>query len=157
VNWLRDQGCVEIYGLGESLGASVLIQAAALQPAFRAIVAECPYADLRSIAEYRVEQLSHVPAGLSRLLVGGGVMYAKVRYGLDFNRVALISAMAQTKTPILLIHGMRDSRAPPWHSERLARQNTRAALWLVPDAGHVAASSKDPQEFRKRVLEWFAR
>ena len=46
-----------MYGLGESLGASILIQATAREPVFRAIVAECPFADLRAIAEFRVPQV----------------------------------------------------------------------------------------------------
>src|SRR6185295_3975118 len=48
-HWMRREGCERIYGLGESLGASILIQAAAVEPVFRAIVAECPFADLRAI------------------------------------------------------------------------------------------------------------
>src|SRR5262249_5822966 len=48
-HWMRAQGCQAVFGFGESLGASILIQAAAVEPAFRAIVAECPYSDLRSI------------------------------------------------------------------------------------------------------------
>jgi hypothetical protein len=29
-------------------------------------------------------------------------------------------------------------------------------LWLVPGAGHTAASLTAPEEFRNRVLGWFA-
>ena len=35
-HWIRKQaGCDRIFGLGESLGASILIQAAAVEPAFQ--------------------------------------------------------------------------------------------------------------------------
>jgi fermentation-respiration switch protein FrsA (DUF1100 family) len=54
-SWMKRAGCANLYGLGESLGASILIQAAAVQSVFAAIVAECPYADLREIAEYMPE------------------------------------------------------------------------------------------------------
>jgi pimeloyl-ACP methyl ester carboxylesterase len=53
-HWMREKGCHKLYGLGESLGASILIQAVAVEPIFSAIVAECPYADLREMAEYRI-------------------------------------------------------------------------------------------------------
>ena len=59
---MRQEGCTRIHGFGESLGAAVLIQAAALEPAFAAIVAECPFAELRQIGAYRVGQM-----GLPRL------------------------------------------------------------------------------------------
>jgi dienelactone hydrolase len=41
-DWMKRTGCHNLYGLGESLGASILIQAAAVAPAFTAIVAESP-------------------------------------------------------------------------------------------------------------------
>ncbi|HSB14131.1 MAG TPA: alpha/beta fold hydrolase [Bryobacteraceae bacterium] len=159
--WLRKEGCSEICGLGESLGASVLIQASAEEPVFRAIVAECPYADLKAIAVYRVQKVIRGPQWISSaaagLIVHSGMLYAKLRYGLDFSQVAPTMAIARSKTPILLIHGVQDGRTPCWHSQRLAQANPRAILWLVPNADHVGASSADPDGFRSRVLDWFAR
>ena len=160
-HWMRREGCGEVYGLGESLGASILIQASAIEPAFRAVVAECPFADLRAIGESRVEDLLPLPGwvskGVARFIVGSGLVYARLRYGLDFRQVVPTTAMEQTKTPILLIHGMEDRRTPYWHSLRLAQANASAVLWLVPRAEHVGASSAEPREFRLRVLDWFAR
>ena len=160
-HWMRGEGCAEIYGLGESLGASILIQASAIEPAFRAVVAECPFADLKAAGEYRVRGMLPLPDWISepvaRVSVASGVVYAKLRYGLDFEQVSPIAAMQQTKTPILLIHGMEDRRTPYWHSQRLAQANPSAELWLVPHADHVSASSADPDGFRLRVLESFAR
>lgn len=160
-HWMRGEGCTETYGLGESLGASILIQASAVEPAFRAIVAECPFADLEAAGESRVQRLAHLPGWFSRplahIVVSSGVFYARLRHGFDFRQVSPIAAMAQTKTPILLIHGMEDDRTPHWHSQRLAQANPAAVLWLVPHANHVRASSTDPAGFRSRVLAWFAR
>jgi fermentation-respiration switch protein FrsA (DUF1100 family) len=159
--WLRKEGCDQIYGLGESLGASVLIQASAVEPAFRAIVAESPYADLKAIAVYRVQEVIGGPRRISSvaagLIVHSGMAYAKIRYGFDFSQVAPTVAIARSKTPILLIHGVLDRQTPCWHSQALARANPRAGLWLVPNADHAAASSADPDGFRSRVLDWFAR
>jgi len=39
-HWMRREGCVTLYGLGESLGAAILIQATAVEPVFSAVVAE---------------------------------------------------------------------------------------------------------------------
>jgi hypothetical protein len=143
------------------LGASILIQATAIEPAFRAVVAECPFADLKAAGEYRVQGMLHLPGWISKpvaqVIVASGIVYAKLRYGLDFAQVTPISAMEQTKTPILLIHGMEDRRTPRWHSQRLAQANPAAVLWLVPHADHVSASSTDPRDFRLRVLDWFAK
>jgi pimeloyl-ACP methyl ester carboxylesterase len=158
--WMRGEGCTETYGLGESLGASILIQASAIEPAFRAIVAECPFADLKSAGESRMRKMLPLPGWLAmpvaRVIVSSGMIYARLHYGLDFEQVSPTAAMAQTKTPILLIHGIEDSRTPCWHSQRLAQANPRAVLWLVPHADHTSDSSTDPAGFRSRVLAWFA-
>jgi len=159
MHWLRQQGCEQVYGLGESLGAAVLIQAAAQEPAFRAIVAEGSFASLEGVAEYRIAPMTHLPAWIagvpSWLIVRSTEVYARHVYGVDLSRILPLEDIARTSTPVLLIHGLADDRTPPSHSEQLARANPRAELWLVPRAGHIGAFSAEPQEFRRRVLEWF--
>ena len=154
--WMRKAGCHKLYALGESLGASILIQSAGVQPAFSAIVAESPYADLREVAEYRVRQMGHLPEIFARLVVGASMLYADWVDGLDLGQVCPLQSIAHASTPILLIHGLRDAQTPPENSERLARACPCASLWLVPNADHTAASSAEPAEFRRRVLAWFA-
>jgi len=159
-HWMKKEGCLKTYGLGESLGASILIQAAAVEPAFAAVVAECPYADLRDIAEYRVRRTLRMPnvmgLPLARLAVSSGMFYAKLADGLDFRKVSPVSSIVHTSTPILLIHGLSDSRTPASNSRRLAAAKPGNSLWLVPKADHTGASSTEPEEFRRRVLAWFA-
>ena len=159
-NWMKDAGCRKIYGLGESLGGSILIQTAGLGPVFAAVVAECPYADLREIAAYRVRHVLPMPASiaapLATLAVADAMFYANLVDGLDFSQVDPIASIARAATPILLIHGLTDSRTPPSHSLKLAAANPKDALWLVPNTGHTQASTIRPEEFGKRVLGFFA-
>ncbi|BDC51726.1 hypothetical protein F183_A40410 [Bryobacterales bacterium F-183] len=158
VRWLRgQQNCQRVYGLGESLGGAILVQAAALDPsAFTAIVAECSFADLPSVARYRVARL--VPEWIAAALVNGAQVYAKIRYGLDLAQASPVAGIAQAKPPILLIHGLEDHATPAEHSRKLAAAASKTTeLWLVPAAGHVAASRTSPDEFRQRVLQWFKR
>jgi fermentation-respiration switch protein FrsA (DUF1100 family) len=159
-SWLRQHDCHALYALGESLGASVLIQAAALGAGFRAIVAESPFADLTAIAEFRVRQVLRLPPLLQSAipppLVQNSIIYARFRYGIDLRQVQPTESIRRATTPILLIHGLQDSRTPYWHSQVLARANAGSVLWLVPNAEHSAAYSTVPVEFRRRVLGWFA-
>jgi uncharacterized protein len=158
--WLREQGCRDLYGLGESLGGAVLIEASVLRPQFRAIAVECPYADLRSVAEYRVQHFSGLPtplvAPVAKLLVAGSMLYARLIYGLDFRAASPLAAMSRTQTPVLLIHGRRDTETPCGHSQMLASASPKAVLWLIPNAGHTTAYSANPGEFQRHVLGWFA-
>ena len=158
--WMKQAGCANLYALGESLGASILIQSTEVQPVFSAIAAECSYADLQEAAEFRVRRMLRVPAALAApvagVIVGSGEFYARWVDGLDLKRVSPVKAIARASTPILLIHGLSDSRTPFTDSQKLARANPRNALWLVPNARHTGASAAEPEEFRRRVLGWFA-
>jgi len=159
-DWMKRAGCRNLYGLGESLGASILIQASAVSPVFAAMVAESPYADLREIAEYRVRRMSRMPGfvaiPLAKAVVSSAVLYARWVDGLDLLQVSPIRAISRESTPILLIHGLQDLRTPASNSENLERANPRNSLWLVPNAEHTGAAAAAPEEFRRRVLYWFA-
>ncbi|HEV2199355.1 MAG TPA: alpha/beta fold hydrolase [Bryobacteraceae bacterium] len=159
IAWLRKQGCQRIFGLGESLGGAVLIQAAAVTHDLSAIVAESSYSDLKSVAGYRVGRMIAVPRvsePVAALMVGTAMQYARVRYGVNLEEVSPISAIGQIRTPILLVHGLADTETPPGESVELANRNSRAVLWLVPHAKHVGAYSANPAMFGERVLSWFA-
>lgn len=155
-NWLKKAGCGKLYALGESMGASILIQAAAIQPAFSAIVAECPHADFQEASVYHVAASGRVPPILARGIVAGTLTYAAWVYGLDLRRVSPVDSITRASTAVLLIHGLDDIETPPCNSVRLAEANPRNSLWLVPKALHTGASLAAPEEFRKRVLKWFA-
>lgn len=158
--WLRQQGCEKIFGLGESMGAGVLIQAAAKSDAFEAIVAECPFSDFRSIAEYRIVTLmgsrSLAALFVAKLLVSVGILHTRLLHGLDLNLASPVEAARKLKTPLLLIHGLADTKIPASHSRTIAAAQPNASVWFVAGADHVNASATEPVEFRRRVLAWFA-
>lgn len=155
-SWARAQHCDKLYGLGESLGGAILIQSAGLGSDFKAIAAECAYSDLRAIASYRVRQITGLPEAIGGpLIIDTSMIYARLRYGLDLSQVSPVKTIAQARTPVLLIHGLLDTRTPYWHSQALEAANPHNSLWLVPGAGHTGANSANPQEFREKVLTWF--
>ena len=49
-------GVVKLYGLGQSMGASILIEALPREPRFRALVADCPFATFEEVAYDRLQQ-----------------------------------------------------------------------------------------------------
>lgn len=158
VDWLiADAGQHRIYGFGESLGASVLLQSLAVEPRFRSVVAECPFADFDSIADYRVAQ--KLPPGLkftAEPLVWSGLLWADWKYGLQLNDASPVRAVRHSTTPVLLIHGLADTNIPPEHSRRIRAANPKMiTLWLVPNAIHTGAYSASPDQFESRVLNWF--
>jgi pimeloyl-ACP methyl ester carboxylesterase len=154
VNWLRGRGVTSVFGLGESLGASILIQAVGAGAPFQAVVAECPYSSFEAIADQRVSRVVGGP--LAWLLVREGVLYIRLRYSVNLERAATDTAIKRVHTPILLIHGLDDRKTSPQNSMRLARLNPAwTSLWLVPRAGHTGAYAQDPLAFEQKVLAHF--
>ncbi len=160
--WLQAQfgskGCVDI--LGESMGAAIAIQSARL-PLNCAVVAEAPFSSFREIGYERISQSLGIGVGFTRIAawptVESAFLYTRLRYGLDFDKVSPEQALASSHVPTLLIAGLADDNIPPRHSERILSQaGPGTELWQVPRAGHTAAASIAPEEFRSRVLNWFA-
>jgi uncharacterized protein len=161
VDWLiGSQKCSRVYGLGESLGAGILLQSLAVEKRFSAVVAECPYASLMEVGRDRVAALLPIPRAIGRVvdvpLIEAGLLYVRLRYGVDARQASPETAVRGTLTPILLIHGVEDAKTPVRHSREIAAQNPRIVLWEVPRAGHTMAWSTEPEEFPRRVLAWFA-
>jgi pimeloyl-ACP methyl ester carboxylesterase len=152
-------GCQRVFGLGESLGAGILLQSLSIEPRFRAVVAECPFSSLARVGQERVAERLPVPPVIGRVvalpIVLGGFLYCRFRYGIDPFDASPETAVSRSNIPILLIHGLNDVKTSPEHSRILAASNPQVVLWQVPGAGHTNASVVAPEEFRKRVLDWF--
>jgi len=159
VDWLQTHGCTRIYGLGESLGGAVLLQSLAHEKRFRAVIADSAYSSFPRIAVDRLDRMLPLPALLGDVVAGpavaGGLLYARVRYGVDLTATSAVDSLRSTTTPVLLIDGLDDSHTPIQHSRRLAKANARVQLWEVAGANHCGALGAAPIEFQRRVVEWF--
>lgn len=149
-----------IYGLGESMGAAILLQSIGYDQRFCAAVAESPFATFRQISDIRVGQFTHtgpwLGETLARPMIDAALWYAQFRYGIALNAANPIDGIRQSCTPVLLIHGLADNNIPPTSSVALHNgAPNRTVLWLVPNAGHCGASAVDQQQFNRRVLQWF--
>lgn len=161
VDWLylrKQSKCV--YGFGESMGAALVLDSLSVEDRFCAIVAESPFSSFRAVGYERAALYLRAPAWVGRTLlrlpVEVGLTYARLRYGLDFDRDNPSDAVSQSSTPILLIHGTDDINILPRHSELIAaRSPSHVSLWEVPGATHCGASAIEPQMFWQKVLGWF--
>jgi hypothetical protein len=155
---LRQPGIERIYGFGVSLGGSVLLEGLNREARFRAVAAESAYSDFPSIAKERIGRA--LPGGVKWIapaLVDSGLRWARLRYSVDLRRASAVDALRRTRTPVLLIHGLADSRTAPDNSRLLAAANPGVAeLWLVPGAQHADVWATIGRPFESRLLAWFA-
>jgi fermentation-respiration switch protein FrsA (DUF1100 family) len=157
--------CVD--GLGESMGAALLLQGLRTTPGFCAVVAECPFASFREASYDRLAGRLGAGAWLGRTLLRpaaeAGFLYARLRYGVDLDQASPEDAVAGSRVPVLLIHGRLDTNIPPRNSELIVRRSAgrvparipAVELWEPADAGHTGAAGAEPKEFERRVVAWF--
>ncbi len=73
--------------------------------------------------------------------------YARLRRGVDLKLASPSAALRLTKTPVLFIAGTADTNVADHHSRDLySESKDNSELW-----------ASNPQEFEKRVIDWFAR
>jgi dipeptidyl aminopeptidase/acylaminoacyl peptidase len=157
VDWLEKTGRWSgIYGFGASLGASVLLESLQHETRFRAVIAESPYFDFSSAADERIARM--LPTGtkwVARPFVESGMIWARLRDGVDLRNASAADGVRVTATPILLIHGLADEKTSPENSRRLTELRPGVQLWLVPGSHHADAWATARGAFESRVLAWF--
>jgi dipeptidyl aminopeptidase/acylaminoacyl peptidase len=160
-DWLEVQQHPKcVFGMGESMGAAVLLQAAGKESRFCAVVAESSFASFRQIAYVRVGQFFHTGTWLGRVPLRPAVelafLYGKITRGVNLTDASPEESVVGSRVPIFLIHGLADDNIPSKQSELIRAHNpTDIILWKVPHAGHCGAVNAAGEELDTRVLGWF--
>ncbi len=148
-----------LFALGESMGAGIALQSAAVEPRIEAVVAEASFASLRE-ASYDYAGLQRYPLlGMTLLAPGAWTMlyHGEIMAGFPASEVSPEKAVAARPFPVLLICDAEDTVLPCRHAKRIyAAARGPKEMWVVPRAFHTAALGYEPTEYRRRVLEFFA-
>jgi hypothetical protein len=153
--------CID--AIGESMGAAQLLNSLRTVRGFCAVAAESPFASFREVSYVRIGEWFSTGPWLGRTLlrpvVEFGILYARWKYGVDLAQDNPAQAVAASRVPVLLIHGLIDNNIPPYNSEMILAasegRNRDVSLWEPPDAGHCGAMGAEPDEFERRVVGWF--
>lgn len=148
-----------LFALGESMGAGIVLQSAAADPRIEAVVAEAPFANLRE-ASYDYAGLRKYP-WLGKTLFAPGtwtLLYRDEKLaGFPVAEVSPQKAVASRAFPVLLICDEKDEALPCRHAQMIyTAARGPKQLWVVPNAFHTAAYGFAPEEFRRRILSFFA-
>ena len=148
-----------LFVLGESMGAGIALQSAAVEPRIEAVVAEASFANLQEAA-YDYAGLRRYPwLGKTWFAPGTWTMLYRGESlaGFPAAEVSPEKAVASRAFPVFLICDAEDVALPCRHSKRIydAALGPKQ-MWIVPRAFHTAALGYEPVEFRRRVLDFFA-
>ena len=157
--WLQRSESHCIDGLGDSMGGAELLRSLDAERGFCAVIAESPFATFREAAYDRLGQQFGKQSQFARTLLSpafqAGMLYARLRYGIDLQRADPARAVAASAVPVLLIHGLADRNLPARHSEAIKAASPRVVLWEPQFADHCGASTAEPKEYEHRVVAWF--
>lgn len=152
---VRFGGKVPIFMLGVSMGAATVLLASGLDlpENVHGIVADCGYSSIRDITRKCLPKyLPHMPVGPGYAIGKAG---AEIFGHFDPDAVDCRKAVAQTKIPILFIHGDADDFVPC----SMSRENYDACasekeLLIIPGATHAMCYYYDTPAYTKAVTEF---
>jgi len=138
---------IVLYGF--SMGASTAILAAARDPAVTAVIADSPFADLKTYLLKNLSDWTNLP---SFPFNQAFMLVVPPLTGLDPGKVSPVREIKNLDgRPLLLIHGEADTDVPIGNSESLQKAYPQARLWRVSGAGHVQSFAVAGDAYLQKV------
>ncbi|MBQ3792195.1 MAG: alpha/beta hydrolase [Clostridia bacterium] len=157
VLWLEEHhpSDLPIFLIGISMGATSVLMASALELPKRVhgIIADCGFTSPKDIRKHVTEANLHLSFALHQSFVDH---FSREKTSQD-NSYSTEDALRETTIPVLLIHGSSDSFVPV----EMTYRNYQACasekrLLIVPGATHGLSFIKEPEKYKKTVLDFWA-
>jgi fermentation-respiration switch protein FrsA (DUF1100 family) len=157
VDWLVARGAEpgRIGVLGTSMGAATAIIAAGQDERVAAVWEDTGYADIETRIAEELEQ-----QGYPRLLAPAATLAARIVSGDDFASHTVLGELANLGgRHLFIVHGAMDERTDVSHAHAIAEAARSAGVrtdqWIVDEAGHVHAMFLHPEEYERRLRDFF--
>jgi len=150
INYLKKRNISSIGILGFSLSAatSLLINSEDVN----AIVADSSFSSMHEVMK---KVFFIFPSITKYPFIWLTSVYARIFLGMKISELSPEEHVKSINTPILFIHGTKDSQIPVEHSKILHKNAPNSQLWIVQGADHGMSYSNNPEEYKKRVMEFF--
>lgn len=153
IEFLKDEKkFTKIGAIGFSMGGAAILMSESKD--LDAIVVDSTYATMDLILE---RLYAFFPGILKSPFVGLTKFYGLLFFKINANEVSPLNSIKEFESPILLIHGEKDSQIPV-ENTRLLYENSnknRTELWIVPNADHGMAFALYPEEYKNRIIQFF--
>lgn len=157
--WVRGRGdlaAARLGLLGESLGGSVALVAAAERPEVAAVVVDCAFATGAGALEDACARWARLPGRpMARLCRAAGRLVT----GRDPGALDVVGATRGLRDrPVFFIHALEDDRLSETHPRALWRAaGAKDPLWLIPGIGHNEGWQRHRPLYESRVLAFYDR
>jgi fermentation-respiration switch protein FrsA (DUF1100 family) len=159
LTWVRTQPglrSLPVGLLGESLGGSIALIAAAERPDVRAVLADCAFATGERALADACERWARLPGE-----PGARVCRAVGRWvtGFDPGTLDAVAAShALRDRPLYIIHAENDDRLSESHPRALWRAaGAKDPLWIIPEVGHNQGWLRRRALYEARARAFFDR
>jgi pimeloyl-ACP methyl ester carboxylesterase len=131
--------------LGLSIGGGAAINTASGDKRVKSVVTIGALSHPKDVMNLEFQKRK-IPGFFAAFLLG----YIKLRFGIDFDKIAPVNNIPHAEANVLLIHGDRDETIPLAQGQALAAAGNpqKSQLWIVPDKGHSDCDSH-PQFWEK--------
>lgn len=156
VDYLRAQGypagSIGVHGV--SLGGASVLFAAAREPAIGAVASDCAFAEIEPVIRGSWQKRT----GLPTAVIPASRWVGRQWLGFDLMGSRPIDEVPRiAPRPALLLHGGDDTLVPPVNGERLHAALPGSELVLFPGVRHAALYRDRPEEYVRRVGDFFLR
>lgn len=152
VDWaLKRQGGGGTVGVhGESMGAAIALQYAAIDERVAFVIADCSFDDLIGQLKYRMAEDFHLPSAPFLQLAD---FFSTLITGMSFAFVSPLRDAPLISAPTLFIHGDADKYIPAAMTKRLYDAKTQGIrqLFLAPGADHAKSILVQRAEYERVV------
>ncbi len=146
-------GAIGVFG--NSMGAAVAIQLAALDHRIRAVVAESGFATLRTVFDDYQKRMIKLPWHYLRNIV---IKRSEVLAHFKASAVSPLEAVKDVHVPLFILHGTADDRIKYTYSQMVfERANEPKQLWLIDGASHHNMAVIGGEEYFRRIVGFFER
>jgi uncharacterized protein len=140
--------------LGNSYGGMLAIQYASVNGNIKAVVADCAFSSLNDTVSTSVTYFTDLPAFPFAPLI---VFWAERETGFKTEDIDATKWIAQiSPRPVFLMQGGADVVISVDSGQRLYdAAGEPKELWFEPELGHVDFASDMPEEYERRVVQFF--
>lgn len=145
--------CENIGVFGFSMGGSVAISGSVEMPEIKAVIAESPFSSYNET----VARFAKIFYGIPKFMVPPTLWFTRMRLSFDPEKCSPIYHISKiAPRPIFIIQGGGDIRMPVAEGEALYHAAKEPKeIWVVPGADHGAIQETTPDEYKKRILNFF--
>ena len=156
VGYALDNGAEDVVLVGYSMGGGIILSflyESSLAGNVRGAILDAPMADFGATVDSGIREF-----GVPGFLVQLPLVFASVRFGIDWQGMDYVARLEELRIPVLLLHGTEDQTVPYGIAEEMVEKRPDMIRFeSFEGARHVKSWGTDTDRYEALVGEFLAR